>query len=170
MTQYATIFSEHLEKYTELADQQRRTQSEIENVTEMLKASFNMMSAEEQSQFVDTLTRVLEQAVKRELGLTEATRNLLESNRKEWFNAVKVRDRLKEAGFDFSGYTSNPLASVHAVLKRFKRTEVKTRESAPGNKEYRWIKPSRPQPKQLDYPAMNPTVFANRLTEAQRHE
>ena len=142
MTEYATIFNEHLKKYTELQGQQRRTQSEMGKVAEMLKASFGMMTDEEQTNFVGVLAAVLEQAVKQELGLTEAIRNLLESNRKEWFNAVRIRDRLKASGFDFSGYTSNPLASIHTVLKRFKRTEVKARQSAAGIKEYMWVKPA----------------------------
>lgn len=144
MTEYATIFTKHLEKYKDLQERERRVQVEKEGVMEMLKASFGMMSDDERRNFLSTMQEILEQAVKQEMGLTDAIRNLLSSNPKEWFNAPKVRDRMLESGFDFSEYISNPLASVHTVLKRFKRDEVTVRRSAVGIQEYRWIKPSLP--------------------------
>ncbi len=172
MTQYGDIFQEHVKRYGELADQQQRTQTEMANVLEMLKASFGMMSDEERTTFLSAFETVLELAVKNDVGLTEAVRNLLESNPSEWLNAIQVRDRLVASGFDFSAYSSNPLASVHTVLKRFKRTDVKMRKGKSPIKEfkeYRWIRPAAPKQK-VDYPMMNPNAFTERLKEAQRQK
>jgi len=142
MTEYANIFTEHLTKLKTLLSEQQRINSEIKSVKEMMKASFNMMPDDERQKFSAIVKQAVNTLVTQERGLTEAIRVLLESNRRRWFSAVNVRDKLIESGFDFSNYTSNPLASVHTVLKRMKREEVKTRELLPGNKEYRWIKPS----------------------------
>ena len=142
MTEYANIFTEHLTKLKTLLSEQQRINSEIKSVKEMMKASFNMMPDDERQKFSAIVKQAVNTLVTQERGLTEAIRVLLESNRRRWFSAVNVRDKLIESGFDFSTYTSNPLASVHTVLKRLKREEVKTRELLPGNKEYRWIKPS----------------------------
>lgn len=139
MSEYVTIFEEHLEKFRKLGQERRRIQAETEKVVEMLKASFGMMSDDERTQFVQLFVAATTELAKEELGLTEAIRKLLESSPKEWFDAIKVRDRLMASCFDFSHYTSNPLASVHAVLKRFKRKEVKTRQNAAGLKEYRFV-------------------------------
>jgi hypothetical protein len=141
MTEYAAIFEQHLKKIIDLRAEQRRINTDMEKATEMLKASFANMSNEERMKFVDTFDAALEQMAKREVGLTEAIRTVLQSNPKGWFNALKVRAGLKDSGFDFTGYTSDPLASIHAVLKRFKRTEVKVRKDGAGLKEYRWIGP-----------------------------
>lgn len=169
MTEYATIFEQHMKKIIDLGAEQRRINSEMEKATEMLKASFANMSDEERVKFVDSFITALEQIEKKEVGLTEAIRTLLQSNSNKWFHAVSVRGSLKASGFDFSGYTSNPLASIHAVLKRFKRTEVKVRKGAAGLKEYRWTQPVPPKPTFV-YPAMNPNTFANRLAQAQRQK
>jgi len=140
VTEYTEIFTKHLERYKELQERERRIQTEKEGVMEMLKASFTMMTDDERQNFLAAMQTVLEQAVKQEMGLTDAIRNLLASNPKEWFGPTTIRDKLQESGFDFSGYQSNPLASVHTVLKRFKRTEVKSRKNAAGMQEYRWAK------------------------------
>jgi hypothetical protein len=145
MSEYEAIFTAHIKKLYELRRQEQKIRAEIASVSEMIKASFSLMSDEERNKFMDTMQAALEQLVKEERGLTDAIRNLLESRPREWFDAVKVRDKLVKDGFDFSGYTSNPLASIHTVLKRFKRTDVKVRKNAVGMKEYRSVMRSQRQ-------------------------
>lgn len=59
-----------------------------------------------------------------------------------WLTALQVRQGLHAAGFDFSGYTSNPLSSIHTTLKRivesgqaWNRLDIKTDDGL-----YRWKK------------------------------
>lgn len=139
MSDYETIFTAHVKKLIDLNNKEKEIRSEIDKVAEMVKVSFSLMSAEEQTRFTGLMQEAIEQVMKEDMGLTDAVRKLLESNPNEWFDAIKVRDRLNQNGFDFSGYTSNPLASIHTVLKRFKRKEVKTRKNAVGMNEYRSV-------------------------------
>jgi len=50
-------------------------------------------------------------------GLTDAVRQVLESARRDWYSAVKMRDTLNERQYDLSAY-KNVLASLHTILKR----------------------------------------------------
>lgn len=138
MSEYEAIFLAHLKKANDLQQEEKRIRSSIEKVNEMLKASFFLMTEEEQGKLLTVYTAALEQVTKEQIGLTDAIRNVLESNPMEWFHAVKVRESLNQSGFDFSTYTTNPLTSIHTVLKRFKRAEVKTRKGKMGLQEYRW--------------------------------
>jgi hypothetical protein len=73
-----------------------------------------------------------------EVGLTDAVREILKSTR-VFITPVRVRDKLKEAGFDLDKY-KNVLASIHTVLKRLyeaNEIEMSTRE---GKTLYRWKK------------------------------
>jgi hypothetical protein len=66
-------------------------------------------------------------------------RNVLRNVPSQALTAKKVRDLLRSAGFDLSSYT-NPLASIHTILKRLaERGEVEVSESG-GEVHYRWSK------------------------------
>ena len=72
--------------------------------------------------------------------LTDSVRETLKlaTQRDCYWTATEVRDQLKNAGFDFSQYTSNPLSSVNTVLRRFKPSEVET-IARDGVMSYRWV-------------------------------
>src|SRR5208337_2582458 len=73
-------------------------------------------------------------------GLTEAIEDILKyaTSEGKYLTVSQVRDHLKKAGFDFSRYTSNPLASVNTVIKRFKPSDVES-TTIDGVTAYRWI-------------------------------
>lgn len=136
MTQYVKIFGDHVKKLHALKKEKVKIDSEIEKVLQMMRATLNLMPKEEKKVFVDVIN-----AFKiHEKGLTAAVRSILQSNLQEWLTAVQIRDRLQESGFDFGGYTSNPLVSVHTVLKRLKPGEVERKVLIDGTNEYRWKK------------------------------
>jgi hypothetical protein len=71
------------------------------------------------------------------LKLADALRKVLQSGNKYW-TPIDVRDMLLLQGYDLSGYT-NPLASIHAVLKRLHESGETVRiASAEGKAMYRW--------------------------------
>jgi hypothetical protein len=81
-----------------------------------------------------------ENAAKVELttGLTELARVTLEEAYMP-LSASEVKKRMEAKGFDFSKY-SNPLASIHTVLKRLvKSRQVKVVPQKAGKKAYQWI-------------------------------
>lgn len=138
MQDYQKMFTDHMHKLSALIAQRDAISIELENVRQMVTACYNMLSEEDQKEFFDAFSTVSKWIEIREKGLTDAIRKILQSNPKAWFSADQVRKRLQEAGFDFSGYISNPLSSIHTVLKRLKPTEVKTRDGIDG-KQYQWI-------------------------------
>jgi hypothetical protein len=56
----------------------------------------------------------------------------------DWLTVTNVRDRLNKAGFDFSTYSSNPLASISAILRRMKPEEIESTVADGGVAAYRW--------------------------------
>jgi hypothetical protein len=75
--------------------------------------------------------------------LSECCRDILRG-KKDWMSPIDVREALYAAGFDFSGYTSNPLSTIHTALKRMVPEEVEAKEGADGQ-VYRWAtKPNKP--------------------------
>lgn len=71
-----------------------------------------------------------------ELGLADACREVLKDN-PQYRTARGVRDSLIASGYDIAQH-SNPLASIHSVLKRLaQRGDVEERESE-GKTRYRW--------------------------------
>lgn len=73
----------------------------------------------------------------RDAGLTDAIRLILKASG-DWQTVTNVRDRLVKSGFNFSLYSSNPLASVSAILRRLKEEEVETSLVDGGVTAYRW--------------------------------
>ena len=71
--------------------------------------------------------------------LTEACRNVLRTSPKKGMSAMDVRKALETSNFDFSGYTSNPLSSIHTTLRRLKENEEAKEIVVEGTKFYKWI-------------------------------
>jgi hypothetical protein len=132
--EYMKIFTEHLVRLGALSKQREDIDREIYKVTQMLAACYNMLSEQDQKKSSEAFSTVREFITRRDMGLTDAIRNILQSDPKHWFTPIQIRDRLQESGFDFSGYTSNPLSSVHSVLKRFKPEEVRTSDGIEGRR------------------------------------
>jgi hypothetical protein len=72
------------------------------------------------------------------VGLTEAVRRTLQESHLA-LTAVEVGQRMEKHGFDLSKY-SNPLASIHTVLKRLVTAgQVKVDLQPKNKKAYRWL-------------------------------
>ena len=75
-------------------------------------------------------------------GFTEAVRDVLRAS-VEALTPAEVRDRLGSSGFAIDGY-SNPLASIHVILKRLVTSgEARSFEGPPGTTQYWWNRPVR---------------------------
>jgi hypothetical protein len=66
--------------------------------------------------------------MKSRFSLTEAVRDTLYQSPKQWFTVAECRDRLQASGFDFSGYASNPLASISTTLARLVPKDAEKRQ------------------------------------------
>jgi hypothetical protein len=72
-----------------------------------------------------------------EVGLTDNCRDVLKANKKP-LTAIEVRTQLEALGYKFK--SSNPLATIHAVLKRLVASnQVVTVTTGEGDTAYKWI-------------------------------
>jgi hypothetical protein len=81
-----------------------------------------------------------DEPVEFEGGLAEAIRTALKTNADRSLVPTEVRTIIKALGYDLSAH-SNPLASIHSVLKRLAESgEAKTKEwkQQPGTTRYYW--------------------------------
>ena len=71
-------------------------------------------------------------------GFTDAIRKCLRTSL-EPLTPAEIKAMLPSVGFDLSGY-SNPLASVHTILKRLAKTEdVESVTCQDGKTAYKWV-------------------------------
>jgi hypothetical protein len=125
-----SFYSLSLRKLLEQRDQLNR---KIEHTAELISANANFLPEDERAA---QLQRVAEM-VAGPPGFTDSVRHVLHNIPSQALTAKKVRDLLRGAGFDLSSYT-NPLASIHTILKRLaERGEVVVGESN-GEVHYRW--------------------------------
>jgi len=130
-----TFYSLALRKLLDERDQLNR---KIENTAELISANANFLPEEERAAQLQKLAEM----VAGPPGFTDSVRNVLRNVPSQALTAKKVRDLLRCAGFDLSSYT-NPMASIHTILKRLaERGEVEVSESS-GEIRYRWSKVTR---------------------------
>jgi hypothetical protein len=121
MSEYTEIADRQFEKIYKLTEEKERIDRDLKNARELVRAAINAMSDEEKGPYIAALTDMVVQRH----GLTVMVRHVLQEQHR-FFTPVEVKERLEQLGYDFSGYKSNPLSSIHSTLKRFKRTEVDT--------------------------------------------
>jgi hypothetical protein len=125
-----TLYFLALRKLLEQRDQLNR---KIEHTAELISANANFLPEDERA----TQLQKLAETVAGPPGFTDSVRNVLRNVPSQALTAKKVRDLLRGAGFDLSSYT-NPLASIHTILKRLaERGEVEVNASD-GEVHYRW--------------------------------
>lgn len=144
MNEYLKLWFEQKEKLFQLREERGRLEVEIAKLNNLMRATYALVPDEEKKKFAEFFRAYSAAFVDHQKGMTEAVRNILQQNNLKWLSATEVRDKLQESGFDFGRYTSNPLTSIHSVLKRFKSKDVRRRNMLDGTKEYRWRHHVRP--------------------------
>ncbi len=118
---YHEVIQHTINELEALIKQSYELDVEIAKKQQFLNASLNMVGEEDREGY-DGWIGSFEMS---DWGLTEAIREVLKSTN-GWTTATQMRDVLRSRGFDFSHYKTNPLASVHSVLKRLAGKEVET--------------------------------------------
>jgi hypothetical protein len=135
MTDYQKIADDHLAKLVALRDEQIRIEKEIKHTREMIRAAVNMLPDEQRGPYI---AEVAHQGLQ-QMGLTMCVRDILQ-NTDGFITPVQIREKLENNEYDFSAYKSNPLSSIHSILKRFKPSQVQTNTFPDGTTGYRWKK------------------------------
>jgi hypothetical protein len=118
-----------------LSKQRNEIDSKLFKLRQFIYATVNMLPDTERNVYQAEIAQLAAQMG----SLTDSVREILRlaAQRNSYFTAAEVRDQLVKAGFDFSGYTSNPLASVNTILRRLKGSEVEVTKRN-GIAAYRW--------------------------------
>lgn len=119
---YKAILNQALAEYAELDEKRRKLDAEMKRKYQFIVVTLNLLDDADKADFENRIKNVRSQVE----GLSAAVRRILKDSPGKWYTATSMRDELVESGFDFTGYTSNPLASVHAVMKRLKPDEFTT--------------------------------------------
>lgn len=118
---YKKILKVASKEYEQLLKKREVLDLEIAKKDQFIRATTNMLPEKDRKNYeMFLLPRFVH-----EMGLTSSIRKVLQDKR-EWLTATAVRDALTQAGFDFSKYKTNPLASVHAILRRLKERDVES--------------------------------------------
>jgi hypothetical protein len=139
MTQpdYKEVLDGIFARVAEIIRQRSDYDAEIARLHQLMYAAANMLPDEERNAVISKWVEFFESQLNTETSLVDAVRKVLQEAGREWLTVAKVRDRLFSAGFDFSTYISNPLASVSTTLARLKKDEVQT-TTIEGVTAYRW--------------------------------
>jgi hypothetical protein len=141
VTHYIAMMQDAFTKLEQLYVERESIDSEIMKLEQLIGATANMLPAEVQDLASKRIAVLQELYRVREAGLTNAIRATLRGAAGDWLTVTNVRDQLIKAGFDFSTYSTNPLASISAILRRLKSEDVETRAIENGVTAYRWKMP-----------------------------
>jgi hypothetical protein len=150
---YMQMLLDLMEERQRWANQRDEAIREISRLSELIRATMNMVPAEQLARYEPIFERIEQ----RPLGLSLAIRACFTAGpsgvgflprpdaggvpgRPEgdgWLTPVEIRDALKDMGFPFENYKANPLASIHTTLKRMVPSEMETRTLRDGQKVYR---------------------------------
>jgi len=141
-THYLTLITDSFSKLEKLQRDRESIEAEAMKLEQLIAATANMLPDDTKSIVMLKLTKLRELFRLRDVGLTDAIRTILRQRAGDWLTVTNVRDRLVGLGFDFTGYSTNPLASVSTTLRRMKPDEVETTTVDGGVAAYRWKQPS----------------------------
>jgi hypothetical protein len=129
-----------LEILASLTRERLKIERRLKDVETSLRSILALHDDDEVTPYIEQLDNIIQPE-----GFTDAIRKVLKAST-EALTPAEVKDRLPEAGFSLEGY-SNPLASIHTILKRLARTEnveqaVKEEKAAYKWKSFRIARPS----------------------------
>ena len=138
---YIAVAVDAMNKLEELQRKRDAIDAEALKLEQLVIATANMLPDETKSLLLRRMEILQALTQLREGGLTDAIRAILQAAPGDWLTVTNVRDRLISAGFDFSRYSTNPLASISTTLRRMKSEEVET-TTMDGVAAFRWKQPS----------------------------
>lgn len=113
------------QELTELMEQQEGLEVKMEEVREraaIVRRALNSLGALCDISPPKEYPHLYPSLLERDVGFTDAIREVFRHDDMAMFTAVGVRDQLQAMGFDIAKYT-NPLASIHTILKRLQRNK-----------------------------------------------
>jgi len=125
-TDYGAILRYTLKRMAAVRSEIDKLDIEAAKLTQLFFATLNMLPDDEKQKFREIVQAFKETTTAKETSLKQVIMNILGQSYPRYQTVTEVRDRLRASGFDFSGYTSNELASISTTLRRFSSSEVET--------------------------------------------
>ena len=119
-----------LRQLLELANRKKEIEQQMSKLRNLIVANANMLPDSERAVFI----KQAEDSIS--AGFTATIRELFRTNPKGLSPTI-LRDKLIESGFDLNSQ-SNPLASIHSVIRRLLENEEIERYGAADLGIYRW--------------------------------
>jgi hypothetical protein len=123
---YRDALNDTLRKMVAIREEIERLEITAAKLRQFFFATLNMLPEDEHATYMSIFREANEALKIREASLKDAVYEVLSKGYPKYLTTTEVRDRLQSNGFDFSGYTSNALASVSTTLRRLKPEEVET--------------------------------------------
>jgi hypothetical protein len=130
---YNELLDQAFKEYGELVRERREIDWKVAQKEQFIIATINMLPDDKKNSWLDLYDKLSGEPVT----LSDAIRSVLQASPKKSHTATEVRDALRKLKFDFSQYTTNPLSSVHAALKRLKPEEAEVTKTE-GVMAWRW--------------------------------
>jgi hypothetical protein len=138
---YKAIVTDAVRRLGRLSDQHAEIEIEIGKLRQFIRATIHLLPDPDRKRFLKWFegTKLIGDPKLKKAGLTENIREIFEIDPKKWFTVTQMRNALEASGFDFAKYTSNPLASISATLKRMHPREIEADVTETGVAvSYRW--------------------------------
>ncbi len=133
LQQYRTSIFLHTHQLKKVVAERDKLNSRIEQLADYIRASANFLPDTERAKEIEKLDRL----VAGPPGFTDSVRNVLRNTPRCSATAIGVRNMLIESGYDLSQYT-NPLASIHTILKRLVKSGEVEGTVRDGELYYQW--------------------------------
>jgi len=131
---YVLLLNAAFKEYADLFVERQEVDLKLSQKEQFIRATVNMLPEDQRGIWESYLEKLAGDY----MGLSQAVRAVLQESPKRFHTATEVRKALEKSGFDFANYTTNPLSSVHAALKRLKPEEAEM-EKVEGVMAWRWI-------------------------------
>lgn len=120
---YYAMFSDLVKRSNELTQQRNDIDVEISKLNQLILATFPLLPEEKQNLFHSEIEMMEQDSG----GLLSAIKLVFSAHKGEWLTASKVRDYLKDMGFDLTQYRANPVASIATTLRRMVGDKIESR-------------------------------------------
>ena len=126
---YTQLLIAKFAEFGELLKARQHLDVQISKLKQFIFATINMLPDEERAKFRKQINDLSATVDAQAAGLTDSIRRILDTAYPKHLTVSVVRDRLEDAGFDFTGYTSNPLATIGTILRRMVPKEAEVTEN-----------------------------------------
>ncbi len=117
-SEYEQLLRNSLQRFRDLFEKREEIDVELVKLRQFMYATLNMVPDDERPRWETAIDDAVRKATASTASLADSIRRVFEDNPAYIFTLGGIKEKLLEAGFDFSSYKSNPLSSISTTLRR----------------------------------------------------